>query len=142
MPSNTKYNPLHVSEFEKSKLTFNAQGVNTTVILGTAKSLDYTLTDDCLLTGVELIIDGATYGDTVNLQVVDSTGAFTGTPGTVLNQFVTNWNVSSTSDAQFDMAYPAKIYAGLTLRLNYTSTGAGITFVYLAVNWKLHKVLV
>jgi hypothetical protein len=141
MPSNTKYNPLHVDEFEKTKLNFNAHGVNTTVVLGTTANLDYTLTDDCLITGAELIVNGGNYGDTLNLQVVDLSGAFTGTPGTVVNQFATNWNAPPQCDTQFDTAYPAKIYAGLTLRLVYTSTGLGVTPVFLAVNWKLHKVL-
>ena len=35
--------------------------------------------------------------------------------------------------------YPAKVYAGLYLRLIYTSTGA--SNVAVAINYSLHKVL-
>ena len=140
MPSNTTYNPPNTNAFVKSALNFNAQGVSTTVTAGTTANLDYTLTDDCLLTGICLITNQGNFGDTIKLQVVDTTGAFSGTPGTVLLQAANNWNVVPSTDDQFDLTYPAKIYAGLTLRAVYTSTG--ILNVFLAVNYKLHKCLV
>ena len=140
MPSNTTYKPLCISDFEASKLNFNAQGVSVTATAGVVTNLDYTLLDDCLITGCWLLISGATIGDKIAFQVVDGSGAFSGTPGTVLNQFVSNWYLSTCVDTQFDMDYPAKIYTGLTLRLVFTSTGS--TNVSIAANYKLHKVLV
>jgi hypothetical protein len=140
MPSGTAYNPLHVDDFEKNKLAFDAQGVSTTVTAGGTATLDYTLVDDCLITGVELIVNSGNYGDTLNLLIIDSSGVFTGTPGTVLDQFATNWNVPPIADTQFDMMYPAKILTGMTLRVSYTSTGSNN--VFLAINYKLHKCLV
>lgn len=142
MPSNTTYKPVRVDDFESSKLNYDAYGMSTTVSLGQSGHLDLTLSDDCLLTGAWFITNGGTFGDVVNFQVVDTSGAFTGTPGTVLNQFVTNWYVPPSVDAQFEIAYPAKVYAGLTLRLVYTSVGFGIVGVFVAVNYSLHKVLV
>jgi hypothetical protein len=139
MPSNTTYNPPNINSFIKSALSFDAQGVSTTATANSASNLDYTLTDDCLITGMELIISNGNYGDTANFQIVDSTGAFSGTPGTVLNQFASNWNVPPTADLQFDMSYPAKILATMTLRIVYTSTGSVAPFI--AVNYKLHKIL-
>lgn len=140
MPSGTTFNPLHNDEFNKNALKFDAQGVSTNPTAGTSTNLDLMMTDDCLLNGIELIISGATLGDYVALQVVDTTGAFSGVAGTIMIQPATNWYVSQTSDTQFDIVYPAKIYAGLTLRAVYTSTG--LTSPFLAVNYKLHKVLI
>ena len=140
MPSNTLYNPVRTVDFDKTKLTFDGQGVSATITAGATSNLDYILTDDCLITGLELIVNDGNYGDTVSLRLVDTTG-FTGYPaGTVLDQFGTNWNIAPVSDTQFDIVYPAKIIAGLTLRVAYTSTGSND--VFLAVNYKLHKVLV
>lgn len=139
MPSGTTYNPPNVTSFVKSALNFDAQGVNTTITAGQTANLDCTLTDDCLLTGIELIVNNGNYGDTANLQVVDVSGAFTGHPGTILMQAATNWNLIPTSNTQFDLTYPAKILAGMTIRAVYTSTGS--TNVFLAINYKLHKCL-
>jgi hypothetical protein len=140
MPSNTTYNPICIGDFQKSKLVYDGQGVFTTVTAGSTVNLDYTLTDDCLITGMELIVNNGNYGDTVLLQVLDPTG-FTGYPaGTVLDQYASNWNVAPTTNSQFDIVYPAKVIAGLTLRVVYASTGTGNVFV--AANYKLHKVLV
>lgn len=137
---NSTYNPIHIDDFDKSKLTFDGQGTSGTLTATRTSTLDYTLTDDCLITGVELIINNGNYGDTLSLQVVDTTG-FTGYPaGTVLDQFASNWNVTPTSDSQFDIVYPAKLITGLSLRISYTSTG--LINVFVAANYKLHKILV
>lgn len=140
MPSGTTFNPNRVLDFEKIKLVFNAIGTSATISAGATSSIDLLMVDDCLLTGAWLITNNGSYGDSFNFQVIDSTGAFTGTPGAVLLQPVSNWLTAPTTDTQLDMVYPAKIYAGLTLRVSYTSIGASSVFV--AINYKLHKVLV
>ena len=140
MPLGTTYTPTRASDFESSKLSFNAQGVFVLATAGDITNLDYTPTDDCLVTGCWLIVNDAAYGDTASFQVVDTSGAFTGTPGTVLNQFITNWYMAPKVDTQIDMIYPAKIFGGMTLRLVYKSVGTVSPFV--ATNYKLHKVLI
>jgi hypothetical protein len=140
MPSGTTYNPPNVLSFVKSALIFNSQGASTTIIAGQISNLDVTLTDDCLLTGLEVVINNGNYGDYINFQVVDPTG-FTGHPaGTVLLQPASNWYVAPVYENQYDIVYPAKIVTGLTLRIIYTSTGS--SNVFLAINYKLHKCLV
>jgi len=141
MPSGTTFNPSNIGQFEKSKLNFNALGVSGTLTAHTTSNLDLLMSDDCLITGAWLVVNGGNYGDYACLQVVDVSGAFSGTPNTVLNQFMTNWYLPPSTDTQFDLVYPAKIYAGLTIRVVYTSTGL-ITPPFVAVNYKLHKVLV
>lgn len=140
MPSFTTYKPIKVSDFEANKLNYDAKGVSTTVTGGTTHNLDLTLTDDCLITGAWMITSDGYLGDTASFQVIDTTG-MTGYPaGTVLSQFITNWYLPTAADAQFELAYPAKVYAGLTLRLVYNSTGT--SNVFLAINYKLHKILI
>jgi hypothetical protein len=134
MPSNTTYNPPNIYSFTKTALLFSARGISTTVTAGSSANLDITMTDDCLLTGVELITEAAAFGDTLTLQVLDPTKTV------VLETAASNWYISSTSDQQFEMVYPAKILAGLTLRVIYTSVGT--SNVFLAINYKLHTVLI
>jgi hypothetical protein len=140
MPTGTTFNPVRTSDFDKTKLNFNAQGVSANIIASSVQNIDLTLADDCLMTGAWVVINGATQGDTLIFQVVDTTG-FTGYPaGTVLNQFITNWYPNVNTDVQLDMVYPAKVIAGLTLRVVYTSIGT--TNPFIAINYKLHKVLI
>jgi len=140
MPSNTTYAPQKTADFIGTQLRFNAQGVSTTISHGTTGNLDYLLADDCLITGAWVISNNGNFGDKANFQVLDtSTGTYSGTPYAPLNQFISNWYFPPTTETQFDMVYPAKIYTGMTLRLIYTSTGSSDVFV--AINYKLHKVL-
>jgi hypothetical protein len=138
---NSTYNPVAVADFEKTKLNYNGKGVNTTIPKGTSVNLDYTLTDDCLLTGVWLIIGRGNYGDSLTVQVLDPNNIYGYGAGAILNTFVTNWYMPPSSATQIDIPYPAKIITGLTLRVIYTSTGT-VDDPFLAINYKLHKVLV
>tara|TARA_R110000868_G_scaffold272607_1_gene531834 strand:- start:3111 stop:3533 length:423 start_codon:yes stop_codon:yes gene_type:complete len=140
MPSFTTYKPTSITQFEAAKLNFNAQGVSGSASAGSSTSFDLALTDDHLITGAWIITDGGTLGDTASFQIVDGTGAFSGVPGTVLNQFVSSWYMPTGANTQLDMQYPAKLYAGMVLRFVYTSTGGSPVFV--AINYKLHKVLI
>lgn len=142
MPTGTTYKPTRVNDFEASKLNFNAQGAGGIQSPNQTNNIDYLLTDDCLITGAWLVANNGNYGDHASFQVLDTAaGTYTGTPYGVINQFITNWFIPPTTSVQFDMAYPAKIYAGMTLRLEYTST-ALLLAPFVAINYKLHKVLI
>jgi len=141
MPSYTTYNPAHVSEFEKTKIQFAAKGVTSTLTANTTSNIDFLADHDYLLTGMQVIIKDAAVGDRVSFQAIDTTGVLGVPPGTVLQEFATDWYVPSNSNDQFDMVYPAKIFAGLTLRVVYTSTHL-TQAPFFAINYKLHKVLV
>lgn len=137
---NSTYNPISIQDFDKTKLNFNAQGTTAVCVAGQSTNIDFALNDDMLLTGAWLIANGGNYGDTATMQVIDTAGAFTGVAGTVLNQFMTNWYIPQTASEQFDIQYPAKILAGMTLRVIYKSTGTSSPFV--AINYKMHMVLI
>lgn len=135
MPTNTTFNPPHLDQFDKTKLNKDAKGVSTTVPAGTSVSLDYTITDDILLAGgTTFLAKGGAQGDTVDFQVVHPVAG-------VLNQFISNWYVNPdvTEQAVPPSNYPAKLLAGLILRVVYHSTGAND--VWIAVNYNMEKVL-
>lgn len=136
MAANTSFNPSNLNEFEKSKLNKDAKGVSATVIAGTTQSIDLLLTDDILMAGgTVLLAKGAAIGDSVHFQVIHPTYG-------VVNQFITDWylNPDSTEQAVPPANYPAKLLAGLTLRLVYHSVGE--TDVWVAVNYNCEKVLI
>jgi len=140
MPSNTTYDPQSVADFQKSKLNYAAKGVSKLCPPGLTTDLDLVLTDDTLITGAWVISLYSNFGDTASFQVVDPSGAITGTPGGVVKTFIEEWLLVGNVNINMDMPYPAKIPAGLAIRLSYTNTGS--LDVNLAINWKLHKVLV
>lgn len=139
MASNTTFNPTTTQDFTKNMLDFRAKGISARPEPGTTTNIDITMTDDSLLTGAWLVIDGATYGDYINFKIVDSTGQFSGTPGTVLKQPITTWYVPPTVSTQIEIQYPAKLYTNLTIRIEYVSVGE--TSPFIAINYNLHKVL-
>lgn len=135
MATGTAYNPQNINEFEKSKLNKDARGVSATITAGTTQDLDLTLSDDVLMSGGAVFLaKGAAQGDYVQFQVLQGT--------TIASQFITDWylNPDVTLQQIPTSNYPAKLVAGLTLRLKYTSTGS--TDVWIAVNYNLEKVLV
>lgn len=134
--NNSLYNPQNIADFEKVKLNKDAKGVSTTVPAGTTVNLDLTLADDCLMAGgTGFLAKGAAPGDTVDFQVVHPVNG-------VIAQFITDWYVNPDSTEQFvpPSNYPAKIFAGLILRVVYHSTGA--SDVWIAVNYNKEKILV
>jgi hypothetical protein len=107
------------------------KGVREIVPHGETKNIDHTLSAERWLTGLKIILDGKQVaGDTVQLQVVHPTYG-------VVDQFGDTWNVSDKSSVIDEMpGYAARLQAGLTLRVAYTSTGPDDVSV--GVNYKLH----
>ena len=137
MASNTTFNPSNASEFDKSKINKDAKGVSDTVPYGTSKDIDYTLTDDILMSGGHLLlVKNAVWGDTVDFKVVHPVAG-------VLLTFLTSWPINPDSTLQFlPLAnYPAKMVTGLILRATYNSVGAS-TNVSVAIGYNFEKVLV
>lgn len=142
MATNTSFNPQAISDFEKSKLSLNITGVHSAFTAGTVTNLDLALTDDVLLTGGSVLAKGTNIGDSLTLQVIDLNNVMGYGANAVLSQFVTNWYVATDSERQIDLSidYPAKVIAGLFLRLKFNSTGS--TGGFISANYFLHKVMV
>jgi hypothetical protein len=143
---NSTYNPNNASEFEKTKLTANNTGATGTAIAGQTTSIDLDLTDDHLMTGIQLIAKGSVFGDKVDMMVIAKSSPLpNGAPiptNVPLAQFGTNVYLDEDSQMKFneEARYPAKILAGMTLRIDYHSIGSAD--VQVAVNYRLHKVLI
>lgn len=140
MQDTSTYNPDSVEQFSKKALNFNGQGIMGSALPGASTNFDYLLLDDHLITGVEYIIQSAVFGDFLTLQIVASDTRFGVPAGTVLNQFATNWYVSSNSADELRVPYPAKLSAGMIIRFIYTSVGS--VAVNVAVNLEIHKILI
>lgn len=140
MPSNTLFKPLNINAFTSDVLNYASVGTSANCTANSTTSIDFAITDDMLITGLQLLTNGGTYGDYASLQVIDPNNILGMGANAILLQPVTSWFLPPTASMQFDVVYPAKIYAGLTLRILYTST-AIIGSVFVAVNYKLHKVL-
>lgn len=136
MATNTTFDPQNANAFEKSKLFKDARGISATITAGTTTNLDLVLSDDILLAGgTTFLAKGAAQGDKVTFQVIHPVNG-------VIAQFISDWylNPDVTLQQVPPSNYPAKILAGLTLRIAYTSVGA--TDVWVAVNYNIEKVLV
>lgn len=128
-----------LSDMTQDNVEFDGQGVSQTLVAGqSAQNVDLVLADDCFVSGGQLIVKDATFGDTFDLQVVDVSGLIA-PAGTVIKQFVTNYAVSDDSQVKFNKDLPnvKKIPAGLALRVSYNSTGSVAPQV--GINWDLYK---
>jgi len=135
------YKPLKVSDFEASKLNFLGVGVTASCTSNGVTTIDYLLVDDCLITGGTILVSNGTFGDKIDLQIVDVNNTLGYGANFILNKFVLGWYIQTgPSIVPISVPYPAKVYAGLAIRVIYTSVGSSANS--LAVNYNLHKVLV
>jgi hypothetical protein len=120
-------------------LRFRGTGVSTTISYGTTDNLDYKLTEDRFINGVNIILKDHTFDDTVCFQIVDVDDVLGYGAGVVLDEFGTNWGVceDQQNQGQILISYPALVYTGLYVRIRYTSTG--LVDVKLKANLFLHK---
>lgn len=136
MASNTAFNPPNINEFDKFKMNKDGHGVLGVASHGTSTTLDYTLADDMIIAGGHTFLaNGVNWGDYVEFQVVHPIAG-------VLLQFLSTWYLNPEVIKQEvpPSNYPAKLTAGLILRVVYHSTGSAD--VPIAVNYNLERVLV
>jgi hypothetical protein len=134
MPTGTLFQPTKIEELNSAVVNYNGYGITGPITPLATTNLDLTFADDMIVTSIELIVNDPQNGDYMVLSVVHPSGV-------VLNTFVPRWYMGITSFRSFyQIAYPAKLVAGLILRASYVSTNATApTFV--AGNFGLHKVL-
>lgn len=138
---NSTYAPKKVSDFEANKLNFNGIGLSLVCTAAAESTLDHIIADDHLITGGRIVLQNATYGDYFNIEVVDVMNVMGYGAGLVLNRFFTNYKVPEGNNSfAIESLYPAKLYAGLYLRIRYVNTG--IVDSKFSINYFLHKVLI
>lgn len=139
---NSKYAPASFQEYSAKDLNTNLRGCHFNCAPNQTTINDYVITDDCLLDGANLHTINANLGDKITAQVIDKDNIFGYGHNVVLGQYVTDWFINPMRTEQLDYTsrYPAKIFAGLYLRIIYTSTSNSVP-VDVIVNYKLHKIL-
>lgn len=104
-------------------------GFKMTVPAGEVQSQDFILAEDRFITGGLYHVEGSNFGDRLDFDVVHPLAG-------VIDNHVSNWYVWD-GPTKLD-TYPAKLTAGLILRLTYTNIGSSEATVL--VNLILHKV--
>lgn len=119
-----------------------ATGFRGVAAAGVTTALDFAVgSEDRHINGARILLVNHAEADTIGLQVVDINNILGYGTNVVLKTFGTNWNVDHTqSDQGRDMySFVARLYAGLYLRVTYTSTG--IVDVIVKLNTSLHRKL-
>lgn len=120
-----------------------ATGFSGTVPANATTNLDFAIgNEDRYIQGIHLLLKNHAFGDTANLQVVDVDNVLGGGAGLVLKQFATNWSVNDQVQEQGAnvFGYVAKIFAGLYIRIVYTSVAGFLSpAVQIKLNCLLHK---
>lgn len=134
---NSTFDPANIDQYVKGKNKKAAKGVSQTCEALETTNIDLLLTDDVLLASGSLTCIGATSGDKVHFQII----AVDGEDETIVDQYVTDWFINSTTAKQEvpRSSVPAKIPAGMVIRLVYVSTGGD---VWVAVNYDLEEILI
>lgn len=137
MATNTFYNPDNRSQFSKSSLMFAGKSISFQCADNSESNGDLLLTDDHLLTGGILLVKNGNFSDEVSLQIVHPTLG-------VVNEFVSKYKIieDETRQFMFDLDYPAKLSAGLSIRVFYKAANSNQSAREIAINLFLHKVLV
>lgn len=89
-------------------------------------NIDYQVAQERWINGCHLIVAGAHAEDTLKFQIVDVNNVMGYGAGVVLNTFADNWQLVTDKQDQgvFKIEYPARILAGLYIRIRYHNTGA------------------
>lgn len=121
-------------------LKFRGTGISGTATKNTTTNIEYKLTEDRFINGVDILIKDHVWGDKINFEVVDIDNILGYGAGTVLDQFGKDWYVDpdKCSQGQIRVEYPALINKDLYVRLAYISTGA-TNDVEVKANLFLHK---
>jgi hypothetical protein len=138
---NSKYSPSSKSEYGAKDLNLDVQGVKYDITANSTQDLDFLISDDYIMDGMILDAVNHVLGDKVTFQVVDIDNVLGYGANVVLKQFGTDVYMAPglTRQVNADSVYPAKVFAGLYLRIKYTSVGE--TNPTLLVRYNLHKVL-
>lgn len=129
------------SDMDADKVKFRGKGISFTATAGTSTSYDYKITEARLISGTRLMIRNQAWGDSVRFQVVDVDNILGYGAGVVLDEFATDWYVTSDKEDQGAvlLPYSAEVLANLYIRFIYNSVGG--TNVDIHCNLWAHKYL-
>ena len=135
-PKANEKTAIQTTPFAAGKVEFDGRGSKGTVTAGLIENVDYLVTDEMLINGGLIYFHNGVAGDTFTCQIVDKDGVYY-PAGTVLKQWITDWNVFPNIKQDLTTPQAGTIPALVYLRVVYTSTG--IVDVDVLVNYKLNK---
>jgi hypothetical protein len=133
------FSPIHISEFDASKVMLNMQSVSGTLLASTSnQTFELHLTDDHLITGGDLNYIDGNNDDSVQFQIIDIDNIFGFGANFILRQFM-NRKLPENFVKDYAHPIPAKIPGGLYIRCNFSN---GANTPYFVAGFTLWKVLV
>lgn len=116
---------IRVRAFSDSEgMRFRGTSFIDTVAADTNKNIDYKITEERYVNGGKLIVKNMGDDDKITFQVVDKDNIFGLGANVVLDEFIKDFYLPVNESLNVQLDYPARIMAGLYLRLIYTNTNA------------------
>lgn len=121
---------------------FRGASFKGTIAANSTQNVDYKIEQERWINGGRALIDNIGEDDKITFQVVDKDNIFGYGNEVVLDEFISNYYIPTDGNLEVRLSYPAKVPAGLYLRLKYTSTHEnGCTLkCNLYLHWKPNKV--
>ena len=121
-----------------SGLRFRGASFSGTVSGESTADIDYEITQERWINGGRLLISAIGPEDKITFQVVDKNNVLGLGAGVVLDEFIKDYFVPDTGNLEVRLDYPARIIAGLFLRLKYTNSNSSSITVKcnLYLHWK------
>jgi hypothetical protein len=121
-------------------MKFRGTGISATCTKNTTTNVDYKLTENRYLNGIQIIVKDHVIGDKVQLKVIDIDNILGYGANTVLDQFGKDWFMVEDQQNQgiIQLAYAALVLLNLYIRVEYVSVGT-VTDVTFKANLFLHK---
>jgi hypothetical protein len=142
--SSSTFVAQEIKDFNAGNSELDVEGTGlTTANLNAATNIDYAMTADSYLIGVQLNVSGATMGDTLDIQVIDKDNILGHGSNFVVKSPVNGFPMLTDQQSQgkFSSVTPgAKILSGLYLRIVYHSTSV-LTAARVSAAYAFQKVL-
>lgn len=121
-------------------MKFRGTGKSATCTKTTTTNVDYKLTEDRYLNGVQMIVKNHVIGDKVQLKVIDIDNILGYGANVVLDQFGKDWFLAEDKQDQgiIQLDYAALVLNNLYIRMEYVSVGT-VNDVLFHANLFLHK---
>lgn len=139
---NSQYKPSSRAGYSSLDLNLDFKGQKFDLSANTANNCDFLVSDDYILDGIIIDTLNHSLGDKISLQVIDKDNVMGYGSNVILKQFATDIYMTPGLTRQVDhqSVYPAKVFAGLYVRIIYTSVHES-TAPTILVRYNLHKVL-
>lgn len=131
-----------LSQMNADTVEFRGVGVAFTAAAGTATAHDYKVAEARLIDGIQMLVQGQAFGDSVSIAVVDVDNVLGYGAGLILDTFASSWYLCSDRQLQMEvrLPYSAEVLVNLYVRVTYNSVGAStVQFKY---NLFAHKYMV